>query len=87
MDPNLAYIEYIREISWKKLILTETQNQEGILLDVGCGPGDSWSLFKAHVIGVDITFDAQTISRAKQSGVDLILCDAHFLPVKEKSPP
>lgn len=85
MDKDIAYIEYIREITWRKLVLDETQDTEVTILDIGCGPGDSWLMFKGHVIATDVTFDESTIFKAKDLDVDLILCDAHHLPVKNES--
>lgn len=88
MERNLseiAYIEYVRDQAWRRAFLLEKKRKNGLVLDVGCGPGPSWSLLKGmHIIGIDITFNDVTILRAKQFGVALIVCDAHHLPLKDK---
>jgi SAM-dependent methyltransferase len=53
------------------------------LLDIGCGTGQSWQLYKdraAFYAGIDLSFEALSVGRRKFSMADWVQADAGRLP-------
>jgi len=73
----------IQEENYSRL---KREYASGLALDIGCADGPSFSSFVGtHVIGIDINLDERATKRASVYGVDLIMADAHHLPLKNNS--